>query len=276
MSVSATGYSGYYDGEAHGITVDVTEDDGNLSDITVWYAEEPFTVFDYQSLASTEPVTRVDAGTTTVYFLVLHKSGEGVTGSKDIIIAKAPAPPIDDVDHPVAIEGLVDTDADQELVRAPEYLTTLGFDHIEYSVGYKDSWSDWSSSIPTGNDVGVYAVRYRYVGDENHEGCEGGVLYVSIDPTGGASGGDPEPEPQPVPQPAPEENPSQDSASGQNEQPAANQSANKTTAKSTGSTATKTASKLPDTGDDTWPYSPFVAGLGLALVAGGIVRRRLA
>ena len=82
MTVSAEGYSGTYDGAAHGITVKVTEP---TSGYAVKYGEAKGTYDKDGSPAYTE------AGTYTVYYQVTAKNYEAVTGSAKVEIkAKAP------------------------------------------------------------------------------------------------------------------------------------------------------------------------------------------
>ena len=76
MTVSAEGYSGIYDGEAHGITVTVP------SGASVKYGTEAGT-YDKTSL------TYTDAGTYTVYYEVTKDNYTTVTGSATVIISKA-------------------------------------------------------------------------------------------------------------------------------------------------------------------------------------------
>ena len=76
MTVSAEGYSGIYDGSAHGITVTVP------SGASVKYGTEAGT-YDKTSL------TYTDAGTYTVYYEATMDNYTSVTGSATVIISKA-------------------------------------------------------------------------------------------------------------------------------------------------------------------------------------------
>ena len=76
MTVSpVSSYSGTYDGAAHGITVNVTEPGVAGTDYEVYYATTPLTSSNYNTAGSTTPVTRTDAGTTTVYYYVKDLTG---------------------------------------------------------------------------------------------------------------------------------------------------------------------------------------------------------
>ena len=79
ISLTAESYSGVYDGEAHGITVNAPEG------ATVLYGEA-----DGQYYLSASP-TYVDAGTYTVYYQVTRTYYATETGKAYVYIAKAPA-----------------------------------------------------------------------------------------------------------------------------------------------------------------------------------------
>lgn len=79
VPVTASGYYGVYDGDAHGITVTAP------ADATVKYGETPG-VYDLE----VSP-TYVNAGTYTVYYQATKAGLNATTGSETVIIAKAPA-----------------------------------------------------------------------------------------------------------------------------------------------------------------------------------------
>lgn len=80
MSVSASGYSGVYDGKSHDITVAVSKP---ISGYTIKYG----TTSGNYNLSSSP--TRTDAGTTTVYYQVTAPNYTKTTGNVDISIRKA-------------------------------------------------------------------------------------------------------------------------------------------------------------------------------------------
>lgn len=82
LTVSATGYKGTYDGQAHGITVTVTEP---ATGATIKYGEKEGT-YDKD-----ESPTYTDAGKHTVYYQVTKDKYETVTGSADVEITQAAA-----------------------------------------------------------------------------------------------------------------------------------------------------------------------------------------
>lgn len=79
VPVTATGYYGVYDGEAHGIIVTAP------ADATVKYGETPG-VYDLE----VSP-TYVNAGTYTVYYQATKAGLNATTGSETVVISKAPA-----------------------------------------------------------------------------------------------------------------------------------------------------------------------------------------
>ena len=86
INVTASGYSAVYDGEAHDITVAVTDSEGNpATGVTVYYSETSLNNNNYGT-GSTECPTRTDAGITTIYYYVAVENGDPVMGSKDIVI----------------------------------------------------------------------------------------------------------------------------------------------------------------------------------------------
>ena len=82
MTVSATGYKGTYDSQAHGITVSVTEP---ATGATIKYGVKEG---EYNLDASP---TYTDAGKYTVYYQVTMDKYETVTGSADVEITQAAA-----------------------------------------------------------------------------------------------------------------------------------------------------------------------------------------
>ena len=76
LSVTASDYSGTYDGEAHGITV-------TSSGATIKYGTSS------GSYTLTSSPTYTDAGTYTVYYQVTKAGYKTVTGSKQVVISKA-------------------------------------------------------------------------------------------------------------------------------------------------------------------------------------------
>lgn len=85
MKVSAEGYTGTYDGQAYGITVNVTEPSDNAaSNVKVVYGTKDA---DGKVTYSENPVTYKDAGEYTVYYKVTADSYEDTEGSVVIKIA---------------------------------------------------------------------------------------------------------------------------------------------------------------------------------------------
>ena len=79
MKISADGYTGTYDGQAHGITVNVTEPaDSAASNVNVVYGTKGA---DGNVIYSENPITYKDAGEYTVYYKVTADNYEDVMGS---------------------------------------------------------------------------------------------------------------------------------------------------------------------------------------------------
>ena len=94
IQITAEGYTGTYDGNAHGITVEVSSKKaGSTVDATVYYSENVLTADNYTSASTVSPTFK-GAGEKTVYYYVVVDGGKNaedgisVSGSKDIIIQK--------------------------------------------------------------------------------------------------------------------------------------------------------------------------------------------
>lgn len=91
-----------------------------------------------------------------------------------ITVKKAALKELTDTQKPAAIEGLTENGAEQTLLIAPKELPE------GYIIEYSLDGTNWSTSIPTGNDAGEYSIQTRYVGDKNHEDVTGGTIKVAI------------------------------------------------------------------------------------------------
>ena len=160
MPVSASGYSGIYDGKAHGVTVDAP------GDAKIYYAATELTADNYADAGSTSAITRTGIGTATVYYYVVKKNYEPAAGKGTITISRAP---IDIASagsggQPAAKTGTYNGKS-QKLLSAPGKLPD-GCAKMQYRMSGKTSWSD---SIPAAVKAGNYTVEYRYAGDKNHK-----------------------------------------------------------------------------------------------------------
>ena len=158
MTVSATGFEGAYDKEAHGITVTVTSPEGAV----VKYGTTEGT-YDL-----TENPTYTDAGTYTVYYQVTKDSYETTTGSATVKISKATPT----VTAPTAKENLTYTGEAQELISAGS--TTGG--ELQYSLDNET----YSTNIPKGTEAKEYTVYYKVVGGTNYEDVAAASIKVTI------------------------------------------------------------------------------------------------
>ena len=157
MNVTASGYTGTYDGKAHGITVSAPEG------ATVKYGTTSGT---YNLTAAP---TYTNAGTYTVYYQVTKTGYTTVTGNKTVTIGKAA--PI--VVAPTA-KKLQYTGQAQELVGAGS--ATGGT--MLYSLDGKN----YSEAIPTGTAAQEYTIYFKVVGDDNHIDVEAtSVITIIVD-----------------------------------------------------------------------------------------------
>ena len=158
MTVSATGFEGAYDKEAHSITVTVTSPEGAV----VKYGTTEGT-YDL-----TENPTYTEAGTYTVYYQVTKDGYETTTGSATVKINKAKPT----VTAPTAKENLTYTGEAQELISAGS--TTGG--ELQYSLDN----ATYSKNIPTGTEVNEYTVYYKVIGGTNYEDVAAASIKVTI------------------------------------------------------------------------------------------------
>ena len=157
MEVSATGYDGTYDGQAHTITVNAPQG------ATVMYGTTEGT---YNLQAAP---TYTDAGTYTVYYQVTMKNFTTVTGSKTVTIAKANATI---TKAPEAIAELKDTGKEQVLITAGE---AEGGEMV-----YSTNGTNYSAELPTATAEGTYTIYYKVAGDANHNDTDVQTLSVTI------------------------------------------------------------------------------------------------
>lgn len=142
VSVTATGYTGAYDGKAHGITVEVPEG------LTVTYSEKENGYYNYYSSPK-----YTDAGTYTVYYKVTGDKNHTVTngtGSATVTINKAD---LKTAVKAMDYDGVYDGKAHGITVEAPDNVT----------ISYSKDGEDWygSNYANSYTDVGEYTVYYK-------------------------------------------------------------------------------------------------------------------
>ncbi len=98
MTATASGYTGTYDGKAHGITVNVTSGTAGgagtaIPDAEIYYARTELTDANYEQEGSRSAVTLTDVGTATVYFYAVNKNYNPAAGKETITISKADLDP---------------------------------------------------------------------------------------------------------------------------------------------------------------------------------------
>ena len=175
LSITASGYDGIYDGEAHGISVTYEGE----TDAVIYYGTEELTAENFETAGSTENPTYTNAGEYTVYFYIVSKNYEAdpVSGSKVVNIAKADAAV---KTAPEAVSGLIANGEYQELVTAGE---TEGGKLVYAVTTDKDKApadDEYSETIPTATDEGAYYVWYKVIGDENHNDSEPAYVEVKV------------------------------------------------------------------------------------------------
>ena len=160
MTVAAENVSAEYDGEAHGITVNVTEP---TSGYTVKYGTTEGTYNETES----PTITNVADSPLTVYYQVTADNYTTKTGSATVTITKADPT----VTAPTA-NTLTYTGSAQPLVTAG---TATGG-----TMQYSTDGTTYSAAIPTETNVGSYTVYYKIVGDANHNDTTPASVAVTI------------------------------------------------------------------------------------------------
>ena len=146
MSVLAEDVEEEYDGSAYGINV-VVSDPAKVYEIKYGLKEGRYTL-------NTSP-TITDVGSLKVYYKVSAKNYKDFVGDATVTIYTADP----DVTAPEG-QTLVYDGTYQELVSEG--------DSDDGTIEYSTDNSKWSTTVPTGKDVGTYDVWWRFTGDKNH------------------------------------------------------------------------------------------------------------
>jgi len=165
MEASAEDVSAAYDGQPHGITVNVTDPD---SGYTVKYGTTEGT---YDLDASP---TQTEVGSQTVYYQVTANNYVTKTGSATVTISEANA-----VAATVTANNRTYDGTDKPLVNVDN--STLVGGEMYYATGDANGATQpYTTSIPTATNAGTYYVWYKVVGDENHTDSDAGCVTVTI------------------------------------------------------------------------------------------------
>ena len=168
MEVSAENVSVAYDGQPHGITVNVTDPN---SGYTVKYGTVEGT---YNLDASP---TQTEKGSQTIYYQVTANNYVTKTGSATVTISEASA-----VAATVTANSRTYDGTDKPLVNVDN--STLVGGTMWYALGENATTAPadnlYTTSIPTGTEVGTYYVWYKVVGDDNHNDTEAASVAVQI------------------------------------------------------------------------------------------------
>ena len=164
MTVSASGYTGDYDEQPHGITVTVTDP---ASSATVKYGTVEGT---YDLDASP---TQTEVGSKTVYYQVTAENYTTNTGSATVTI------------NPKGSSGtpgektLVYNSTAQKLVTAGKAEGGI----MQYALGEDATTAPtegWGEEVPTGVDAKTYFVWYMVKGDPNHKDTDPACVEATI------------------------------------------------------------------------------------------------
>ncbi|MBO6299364.1 MAG: hypothetical protein J6N53_11025, partial [Lachnospiraceae bacterium] len=153
ITASATDYEGTYDGQAHGITVAVTDP---TSGATVKYGESA----ENCTLEASPTIINVSDSPKTVYYEVTADGYLTAKGSAVVTINRA-EPTV----TPPTAKNLNYTGSAQALVTAG---TATGGE-MQYALGTAtEATQPYTTTIPTATNAGTYYVWYKAIGDENH------------------------------------------------------------------------------------------------------------
>ena len=165
MTASAEDVSVAYDGQPHGITVNVADP---TSGYTVKYSTAEGT---YNLDASP---TQTEVGTQTVYYQVTANNYVAKTGSATVTISEASA-----VAATVTANNRNYDGTDKPLVNVDN--STLVGGTMQYALGNAtEATQPYTTSIPTATNSGTYYVWYKVVGDVGHSDTTPACVTVTI------------------------------------------------------------------------------------------------
>ena len=171
MIVSAENVSVAYDGQPHGITVNVADP---ASDYTVKFGTTEGT---YDLNASP---TQTEKGSQTIYYQVTANNHVTKTGSATVTISEASA-----VAATVTANNRTYDGTDKPLVNVDD--STLVGGEMRYALGENAITAPaenlYTTDIPTKTDAGTYYVWYKACGDANHSDSEPDSVTVTIGET---------------------------------------------------------------------------------------------
>ena len=171
MIVSAENVSVAYDGQPHGITVNVADP---ASDYTVKFGTTEGT---YDLNASP---TQTEKGSQTIYYQVTANNHVTKTGSATVTISEASA-----VAATVTANNRTYDGTDKPLVNVDDSTQVGG--EMRYALGENAITAPaenlYTTDIPTKTDAGTYYVWYKACGDANHSDSEPDSVTVTIGET---------------------------------------------------------------------------------------------
>lgn len=161
IEASSTGFEGPYDGQAHSITLTVTEP---VEGYTVMYRNGTSGNYNLTTLP-----TYTNAGSYTTGYKISKEGYADFYGLNTVVISKVPGTYVE----PTAKEGLHYTGSKQTLINAGS--TSHG--SVRYRLGTS---GNFVTNLPQATNVGSYDVYYKLVGDVNHTDSEVKYLTVTI------------------------------------------------------------------------------------------------
>ncbi|MCD7888086.1 MAG: fibronectin type III domain-containing protein, partial [Clostridiales bacterium] len=148
MTVTATGYSGTYDGSSHTVTLKVS----GPSSYKVYYSTSRLTSSNYSTSGTTTKPTRTNAGQTVVYYYIKESTGNYNDVSGNLYIYIKPKVTA------TAYAGVYDGSSHAATV------TAAGSAKLYYSTSTKLTYSNYKSrgttTKPTRRSVGTTTVYY--------------------------------------------------------------------------------------------------------------------
>lgn len=182
VRVMSGGYDGIYDGVAHGIGLGTTPSEN----VTVKFDSDSLTLDNYEANgkdANDESVLFTDAGTYTVYYIVLDNHTQEpvlvAAGSEQVKIAKAPIVP------EVTIEGWTIGESPKAPALTGDY-SNPGEGEVTFEYKAKEA-DDSAYSTQPPSEVGNYVVRATVAEADNYQGgtatCSFAITKPELEPT---------------------------------------------------------------------------------------------
>lgn len=169
VKATVNGYNDTYDGNAHGLTVTVTEP---TSGATVMYGTEEGTY----DLTECPTITNVADSPKTIYYKITADGYKGITGNATVIIGKANGT----VSKAPEAQTLTYNGQAQELVTDGEATGGTLYYAVTTENEAPTDENLYTTSIPSATEAGTYYVWYKVKGDNNHNDSTAKLIEVTI------------------------------------------------------------------------------------------------